>query len=227
MSNITSLHNHRSPYYPQDLRLPHYVPNTLTTPELISRFAAYCVMIVIGTIILLGAVARKRLTTYEKIVATWFMLCGFIHLFFEGYFGYTASRIAGNTHLFAQLWKEYALSDSRYMSYDAFTVAMERVTAIFWGPLSFYLVYAIAVSHPARYPLQIVVSLGQLYGDVLYYATASIEMYGTVRPEKYYFWAYFFFANFFWIVIPSALLVQGFLETMNVFAKEGEKTKRK
>lgn len=77
MSNITSLHNHRSPYYPQDLRLPHYVPNTLTTPELISRFAAYCVMIVIGTIILLGAVARKRLTTYEKIVATWFMLCKF------------------------------------------------------------------------------------------------------------------------------------------------------
>jgi cholestenol delta-isomerase len=62
---------------------------------------------------------------------------GFIHLFFEGYFGYTASRIAGNTHLFAQLWKEYALSDSRYMSYDAFTVAMERITAVSSpGPLS-------------------------------------------------------------------------------------------
>lgn len=160
MSNIT-LHNHHSPYYPQDLRLPHYVPNTLTTPELISRFAAYCVVIVTGTLILVGSVLKKRLTTYEKVVATWFMLCklptkyhknirsgnpanllfgaagGFIHLFFEGYFGYTASRIAGNTHLFAQLWKEYALSDSRYMSYDAFTVAMERVTAVRSpGPLS-------------------------------------------------------------------------------------------
>lgn len=67
------------------------------------------------------------------------------------------------------------------------------------------MVYAIATSHPARYPAQIVVSLGQLYGDILYYATAAIEGYASTRLERYYFWVYFFMMNFFWVIIPSSM----------------------
>lgn len=63
------------------------------------------------------------------------------------------------------------------------------------------------VNHPLRYPLQAVVSLGQIYGDVLYYATSMFDYYhNTVvycRPEAYYFWFYFIFINFIWIVIPG------------------------
>lgn len=55
--------------------------------------------------------------------------------------------------------------------------------------------------------MQIIVSLGQIYGDVLYYATnAFVEYYdGTSysRPEAYYFWFYYVTLNFFWIVIPG------------------------
>ena len=58
-----------------------------------------------------------------------------------------------------------------------------------------------------RFPLQAVVSLGQIYGDVLYYATCMFEHYYKnmiyCRPEAYYFWFYFFFMNFIWIVIPG------------------------
>ena len=32
--------------------------------------------------------------------------------------------------LFGQLWKEYALSDSRYLTSDAFVLCMETVTAV-------------------------------------------------------------------------------------------------
>lgn len=32
--------------------------------------------------------------------------------------------------LFAQLWKEYALSDSRYLTSDVFTVCVETITTV-------------------------------------------------------------------------------------------------
>jgi cholestenol delta-isomerase len=69
------------------------------------------------------------------------------------------------------------------------------------------MIYFIITSHPLRYPLQAVVSLGQIYGDVLYYATCMFDHYYKeltyCRPESYYFWFYFFFMNFIWIVIPG------------------------
>ncbi|RPA97302.1 Emopamil-binding protein [Choiromyces venosus 120613-1] len=207
------------PFYPLGLSLPHYVPNTLSSLELVSTFAAGTLVIFAGARILVNTVNKKPASS-EKIVCLWFALCGFIHLFFEGYFGATAGEIASSTHIFAQLWREYALSDSRYMSYDAFTVAMEWICALFCGPISFYLVYAITTNHPSRYPLQMMVSLAQLYGDALYYATAAIEVYGSTRPESYYFWVYFVMLNAFWIVIPSYLLYRGFVEVVEVFKRD-------
>lgn len=86
---------------------------------------------------------------------------------------------------------------------------MQKLTALqaFWGPLSFLMVYYIVTSHPFRYPLQAIVSLGQIYGDILYYATCLFDHYHKsltyCRPEAYYFWFYFFFMNFIWIIIPG------------------------
>ena len=66
----------------------------------------------------------------------------------------------------------------------------------------------ITTNHPLRYPLQALVSLGQIYGDVLYYATSLFDHYFNkttyFRPEAYYFWTYYFFLNFIWIVIPGS-----------------------
>jgi hypothetical protein len=73
--------------------------------------------------------------------------------------------------------------------------------------MSYWVAYLITVQHPMRFPLQAVVSLGQIYGDVLYYATSMFDHYYKnltyCRPEAYYFWFYFFFMNFIWIVIPG------------------------
>lgn len=76
-----------------------------------------------------------------------------------------------------------------------------------WGPLSFIVAYLITIEHPLRQPLQLIVSLGQIYGDILYYSTNAFNehFFGLVycRPEAYYFWFYYFFMNFIWIVIPG------------------------
>lgn len=89
---------------------------------------------------------------------------------------------------------------------------MEAITAAVWGPLSFICAYLILTDSSWRWSLQIIISLGQLYGDVLYYATCTFEyiVHGRdfSRPERYYFWGYYVFLNFFWIVVPFLLLVR-------------------
>lgn len=108
------------------------------------------------------------------------------------------------------VWKEYSWSDSRYLTSDPFVLCMETVTAFCWGPLSFCVALMITFEHPLRHPLQALVSLGQIYGDILYYATSMFDHYHKgityCRPEAYYFWGYYFFMNFIWIVIPGYLL---------------------
>ena len=80
-------------------------------------------------------------------------------------------------------------------------------TQVCWGPLSFVTAYFITVQHRYRFPIQAIVSLGQIYGLILYYATSMFDLYHKdityCRPEAYYFWFYFFFMNFIWMVIPG------------------------
>jgi len=59
-----------------------------------------------------------------------------------------------------------------------------------------------------------------LYGDVLYYAIAAIEVYESARPERYYFWVCFVLLNSFWIFIPGYLLYSGFVEVVEVFKRD-------
>lgn len=131
-------------------------------------------------------------------------------MFFEGYFALNYKELAGMSTLFGQLWKEYALADSRYLTQDPFVLCMETVTAALWGPLCWVVAGLIAKDHPLRHPLQTIVSMGQLYGDLLYYATSMFDHYcyeiNYSRPERFYFWGYYFFMNFIWIVIPASRL---------------------
>jgi len=66
-----------------------------------------------------------------------------------------------------------------------------------------------------------------LYGDVLYYATAAIEVYESARPEWYYFWVYFVLLNSLWIFIPGYLLYRGFVEVVEVFKRDATRGKGK
>ncbi|PVI00157.1 EBP-domain-containing protein [Periconia macrospinosa] len=208
------------PYYPLEATIVGYVANKWNTLELCSLFAAGCAVIFAVTYLIVKRV-RPSLPLSDLTTILWFVLCGFIHLFFEGYFAVNFRRMGGQQDLFGQLWKEYSLSDSRYLTQDAFVLCMETITAVFWGPMSFITAGFIATDHPLRYPFQIIVSLGQFYGDVLYYATSLFDHYllnrSYSRPEAYYFWCYFVLMNAFWIVIPLFLVGTGVAATWRAF----------
>lgn len=149
-----------------------------------------------------------------------------------GYFAFYHQDLATRSTVLAQLWKEYSLSDSRYLTADPFVVCMETITAVFWGPLSFLCAWFIVADHPLRHVLQSIISLGQLYGDVLYYGICTFDLVFLgieySRPERAYFWGYYMLMNAFWIVIPIYLIYQSARETKNAFvqAKQATKTKQ-
>lgn len=123
--------------------------------------------------------------------------------------------------LFGQLWKEYSLSDSRYLFSDPFVLCMETITAAFWGPASFLTAILIIKDSPFRHPVQALVSTGQFYGDILYYSTSFFDEFFSgkayYRPEPYYFWFYFVFMNAFWLIIPSICVYSSFKATARAF----------
>ena len=232
------------PFYPLEAEIADYIANDKGALELVAGFLGGWAAILYAT---WWSASRHlpHLGKLDRTVLLWFVLCkcasfsevcrnskadtqlpaGTIHLFFEGYFAINHVRMAPAQDLFGQLWKEYAKSDSRYLTADPFVLCMETLTAVgarpapgynrsllinvlqfCWGPLSYAMAYFIAAGHPLRYPVQAIISLGQIYGDILYYATSMFDFYCNdltyFRPEPYYFWFYFFM-NFIWIVIPG------------------------
>ncbi|MCJ1360199.1 MAG: hypothetical protein MMC33_010202 [Icmadophila ericetorum] len=200
--NNTKIPHLPHPFYPLEVEIVGYLANDWSVPALLGLFAAGWAVILAVT---LSVVKRfnPQVPSWERAVIMWFILSGTIHFFFEGYFAFNHAHMAGMNDFFAQLWKEYSLSDSRYLTSDPFVLCMETVTAVLWGPLSYIVAWMIVIEHPLRYPLQALVCIGELFGLVL--------------PEAYYFWFYYFFMNFIWMVIPGWLLYVSIDKTAKAF----------
>jgi cholestenol delta-isomerase len=123
------------PYYPVEKEIVGYLANKWGTLDLLLMFAAGCVAIFSLTYVMVKRL-RPNASTGDLSTIMWFVLCGCIHSFFEGYFAYNFRNMGGLNDLFGQLWKEYALSDSRYLTQDAFVLCMETVTAVRIHPAS-------------------------------------------------------------------------------------------
>uniref|UniRef100_A0A672GVG3 EBP cholestenol delta-isomerase n=2 Tax=Salarias fasciatus TaxID=181472 RepID=A0A672GVG3_SALFA len=197
------------PYWPRDLLIPTYVPNDRSMSEiLVFLFSVSGVFLLVTWFITGLGRATGGLGTWRRLALCWFAVCGFVHGVIEGWFCLFYDIIPGDQSFLSQLWKEYSKGDSRYVMADNFTVCMETVTACLWGPFSFWAVYAFLANKPYRFVLQLIISLGQLYGDVLYFFTEHRDGYShSELGHPVYFWFYFVFMNGLWIVIPLALIV--------------------
>ncbi|KAL4975643.1 Emopamil-binding protein [Aspergillus desertorum] len=197
------------PYYPVDARIIDYTPNRTSVHSLISTASLSCAVL-LGATLLLTTWARPNLRMADRIAILWFVLSGALHCFFEGYFIINHGRMGSAQDFFGQLWKEYALSDSRYLTSDTLVLCMETITVLLWGPLCFGVAYLIFSNHSMRHSLQIIVCMAHLYGDTLYFATSIYDDHVRerpyCRPEPFYFWVYYVGMNFIWIVVPAVYL---------------------
>ncbi|XP_015102771.1 3-beta-hydroxysteroid-Delta(8),Delta(7)-isomerase [Vicugna pacos] len=196
------------PYWPQHLRLDNFVPNDYTTWHLLAGLFSVSGVLLTTTWLLSGRAAVTPLGTGRRLSLCWFAVCGFIHLVIEGWFSLYHEDLLGDQALLSQLWKEYAKGDSRYILNDNFTICMETITAWLWGPLSLWVVIAFLRQQPHRFVLQLVVSVGQIYGDILYFLTEYRDgfQHGELG-HPLYFWFYFVFMNAVWLVLPGIFVL--------------------
>jgi cholestenol delta-isomerase len=85
MSNATFAHGADAlhPYFPLGVVIPGYVGNSLSAQALVSSFAAGCAVIFLSTYYVIQ-LTRPTLSYGGVATTLWFVLCGCIHLFFEG-----------------------------------------------------------------------------------------------------------------------------------------------
>ncbi|KAJ5488372.1 Short-chain dehydrogenase/reductase SDR [Penicillium expansum] len=216
------------PYYPLDANVVGYEPNQTPVLELLVSAGGHVLFFSLCETDTAHGGSNRYL-----VLTTWIHIAGTLHCFFEGYFMLHHNHMASAQDLFGQLWKEYALSDSRYMTSDTLVLCMETMTVLLWGPLCFVVAYLTATRHSLRHPIQVIVCMSHLYGDMLYYATSLFDEYvherPYSRPEPYYFWLYYFLMNFIWIVVPAYYLYHS-ISTISAALKcqsEKEKTKEK
>lgn len=197
------------PYWPRDLLIPSYVANDRSMSEILAfLFSVSGVFLWVTWMVSGWKGYSGKLGTWRRLAVCWFAVCGFIHGVIEGWFCLYYDIIPRDQSFLSQLWKEYSKGDSRYVIADNFTVCMETVTSCFWGPFSFLAVYAFLTNKAYRFVLQLIISLGQLYGAVLYFFTEHRDGYAhSELGHPIYFWFYFVFMNILWIVIPLALIV--------------------
>ncbi|CAD5115479.1 DgyrCDS4448 [Dimorphilus gyrociliatus] len=215
------------PYFPKDVVIPNYVPNEGSTLEILAKFGAITVVVVGGTYAL-AAKSKLGFSSIEKAKICWLSACFFIHFFLEGYFSLNYDTFPEKQNFLARCWKEYSKGDSRYILKDTFTVCMETITAFIDGPLCLIAVYAFLTNKPYRYIVQLIVSLCQLYGDILYLSTEAFE--GFQHGEIFhpiYFWFYFFFMNILWIIIPFGCIVESFHKLSKAQSTDDSMQKKK
>ncbi|KAG2199964.1 hypothetical protein INT46_000440 [Mucor plumbeus] len=116
------------PYAPAEIEIPLYVPNEKSTPELLI-IAGSIMTILVG---LSCAISRSPFSknTTSTTRFTWFFICGLMHCGFEGYWLWNRTTIASQNDIFAQLWKEYAHGDSRYLANDELLLTLEIMTTV-------------------------------------------------------------------------------------------------
>ncbi|KAK4190090.1 Emopamil-binding protein [Podospora australis] len=215
------------PYYPTDTIVEGFAPNESPLFIILAGFGGVIALFV-GSCVGLARWRNSRLGRWELGVVGWYALCGFLHCFFEGYFVFTHATLPSSQSFFAQLWKEYSLSDSRYIASDPFMLCIEGLTMITWGPLSLYGAYLTALpaskgKQGLRHVIQIVVAIGHLYGVALYYGTCHFietQSEGRIsysRPEFMYYWVYYAGMNAPWAVVPWLLLWQSAKEIEKAF----------
>ncbi|KAK9720258.1 hypothetical protein K7432_004275 [Basidiobolus ranarum] len=191
------------PYYPPTLHLPQYIPPT--------HPLTYTLGITLGTITLVIVLGgwlgkRKGLPLSKQTTFTWFVLCGFLHSTLELYFILNHRTLASDNSILGHVWKEYAKSDSRYLSSDTFLWCTEALTVYLIGPLCWYTSYLTYKQTLTHHLYVVLTSTCHLITCSLYFSTSLLEGSPECIPETQYFWIYFIGFNLPWILIPGLLI---------------------
>ncbi|KAL7211021.1 hypothetical protein ACSBR2_014001 [Camellia fascicularis] len=174
-----------SPIPSQGFEFVRFRPGFLSQSTIFSVYGLSSLLVVSLLRFLSGRL--PKLQKADRLLMCWWLFTGLNHMILEG--------------------KEYSKGDSRYAARDSGVVAVEGITAVLEGLACLLAVYAIATRKSYSYILQVVISLGQLYGTAVYYITSYLEG-DNFAASLYYYYAYFIIANASWVVIPTLIVIR-------------------
>ncbi|KAI3880374.1 hypothetical protein MKX03_031849 [Papaver bracteatum] len=194
------------PYVPRDLILEDFIPLSLAQSTIVGVYGVSSILV--ASFIWLISCRCTKLSKIERLIMCWWAFTGLTHIILEGYFVFSPEFYKDKTGFYlAEVWKEYSKGDSRYAARDAGVVTIEGITAVFEGPTSLLVVYAIAKTKSYSDLLQISISLGQIYGTVAYYVMSFLQGDNFAFSRFYYYW-YYVLANSFWLWIPTLIVIR-------------------
>ncbi|TGZ81810.1 hypothetical protein EX30DRAFT_348221 [Ascodesmis nigricans] len=216
----TTIHPH--PYYPTTLSLPTYAPIPYP-PIVLMSFVAIPSLLAASIGYYVISALNPSSTRAQRVTTLWFLFSGLIHTNFEGYWLRHHEALVGSSDVRAVMWREYAKSDSRYLTSDGFILGVEKLTVYGIGPLCLAVYIASCFNFSWNHPLRIFVSGMHVFSVSLYLVTAGFEH---TRPEPQYFWGYFVAMNVFWLIVPAVLAWQSSAKLMKAEEAAGERKRQ-
>eukprot|EP01120_Amphizonella_sp_Union-15-10_P000291 TRINITY_DN10310_c0_g2_i1.p1 TRINITY_DN10310_c0_g2~~TRINITY_DN10310_c0_g2_i1.p1 ORF type:complete len:201 (-),score=7.81 TRINITY_DN10310_c0_g2_i1:36-638(-) len=164
----------------------------------------------------------RQISRKERWVANWFLFNGsIIHIFLDGLVG-----LVGRVPFLNSMYSEL---DKRYSAKDGTVMVISILELIFMGPQCLLLYYAIQNNKSWRYPLQIVVSVTQGVGCLIFAGSEILNGFKNVPADLdftfstdsiIYFWILFVFANLLWVIVPLYLTIDAWKKITHLMVRK-------
>lgn len=160
------------------------------------------------------ALLPRSATWQDRLTFAWLTFDGTMHLIFEGSFLYLSTfgkSVNTSTGVFAEMWKEYTLADTRWGVADPTVVSLEILTVLGGVPLCWYILSLLVKNDPARHYWIVVLSVAELYGGWMTFCPEWLTGSPSLNTSNALFlWVYLVFMNSIWVVIPLWLMVDSY-----------------
>uniref|UniRef100_A0A5F9DCR0 EXPERA domain-containing protein n=1 Tax=Oryctolagus cuniculus TaxID=9986 RepID=A0A5F9DCR0_RABIT len=173
-------------------KLDNFVPNDRPPWYILAGLFSLSGVLVVTTWLLSASAAIVPLGNWQRLSPCWFAVCAFVHLVIEGWFSLYHEVLLGDQAFLSQLFKEYAKGPK-----ETSDISWMTTSQCAWRP-----------SQLSCGDHSLVLSVGQIYGDVLYFLTEQRDgfQHGELG-HPLYFWFCFVFMNALWLVLPGVLVL--------------------
>ncbi|KAH9891568.1 Emopamil-binding protein [Cubamyces lactineus] len=188
------------------------------TPQIFTATSAYSLAFVtavgIAAYIAAKSLLPKNASWQDRVTFIWLAFDGIIHYTLEGSFVYYSlfgKQVNTSSGPMAQMWKEYALADSRWGTADPTIVSLELLTVFGVGTMCFYVLKQLIQRDPARHYWIIVLSTSEIYGGWMTFCPEWLTGSPSLDTSNaLYLWVYLVFMNIIWVFVPLWLMYDSY-----------------
>ncbi|OSD07261.1 Emopamil-binding protein [Trametes coccinea BRFM310] len=188
------------------------------SPQIFTATSAYSLAFVTGVGVAAYLAAKsllpKNASWQDRVTFIWLAFDGIIHYTLEGSFVYYSlfgRQVNTSSGPMAQMWKEYALADSRWGTADPTIVSLELLTVFGVGTMCFYVLKQLIQRDPARHYWIIVLSTSELYGGWMTFCPEWLTGSPSLDTSNALFlWVYLVFMNVIWVFVPLWLMYDSY-----------------